>query len=127
LEPTKKKHLILLVDDEKIILEVVSEMLEYLGFKVLTAKNGHEAIDVYKKYKDQISLVILDMVMPYNGGKTFHALKAIDVDAKVILTSGYVEDRRVRNLLSQGAKGFIQKPFSLNTLKDEVTHALTSR
>jgi DNA-binding NtrC family response regulator len=120
----KKRPLILLVDDEKIVLEVVLMMLENIGFEVLTAKDGHEAIKLYKINQKRIDLVILDMIMPHGGEKTFYDLKAIDAGVKVLLTSGYAEDQRVRHLIRQGARGFIQKPFSIKALRNKITRAL---
>jgi CheY-like chemotaxis protein len=119
-------QLILLVDDEKIVLEVVLMMLQRIGYDVLTAGNGDEAVELYRKCHSQIDLVMIDMIMPHDGERTYHELKAIDTDVKVLLTSGYTQDRKVRCLISQGAKGFIQKPFSIGSLKDKITTALTS-
>jgi DNA-binding NarL/FixJ family response regulator len=65
------------------------------------------------------------MVMPHNGEKTFHDLMALDPDVKVLITSGYAEDHRIRLLIRQGAKGFIQKPFSVNVLKKKILRAIS--
>ncbi len=108
---------ILLVDDEELIIRVGQQMLEKLGYRVLVARNGQEAIEIYKKLKHQIDLVILDMIMPgMGGGKTFDGLKAIDSGVKVLLSSGYSLNGQAKDILNRGCLGFIQKPFSLADL-----------
>jgi CheY-like chemotaxis protein len=108
---------ILLVDDEKLVLETVSGMLERLGYNVLIAGSGMEAIDYYKEKMETIDLIILDMIMPkMDGGKTFEKIKEINPNAKVLLSSGYSIDGQVAEKLKDGCDGFIQKPFNLRNL-----------
>jgi CheY-like chemotaxis protein len=119
---------ILLVDDEDVIIEVGSEILEVLGYKVSVARSGREAIDIYKEKQNEIDMVILDMIMPeMDGGETFSALKAIDPGIKVILSSGYSADARSAKMMEQGCYGFIQKPYSVNTLSQKVKEVLDRR
>ena len=118
---------ILLVDDEAIVIGVGKQMLERLGFSVLTANTGQEALDVFKDNKDRIDLVVLDMIMPGMGaGDTCDALRALDPAIKVLLSSGYGVDQQTNEVLQRGCKGFIQKPFNMkalsNTIK-EIMHA----
>ena len=101
-------------DDDKICLDVSTLMLKKLGYTVLEARDGKEAIEVYENYQDKVDLVILDMKMPHNGGNTFEQLKKINADLKIILTSGYAEDYNIRELAKQGCAGFLQKPFMQN-------------
>jgi len=116
---------ILLVDDEELILDVSIEMLRGLGYEVLKAKGGKEAIALYKAHKDEINLVILDMIMPdVDGGKVFDIIKEVNPDVKVLLSSGYSIDGKAEEILSRGCDGFIQKPFNMNTLSGEIRKIL---
>jgi CheY-like chemotaxis protein len=116
---------ILLVDDEKIIIEVGQAMLEELGYRALTAGSGQEALDLYKKQREEIGLVILDMIMPGMGGReTYDRLKEVDGDVKVILSSGYSINGQAREILDRGCSGFIQKPFALEKLSRNVGKVL---
>ena len=106
---------VLLVDDEEVILEVGKNLLEAMGYRVLTAKDGKEAIKVYKKSRDEIDIVFLDMVMPnMGGGEAYDRMKEINPNMKVILSSGYSVDGQATEILERGCDGFIQKPFSIN-------------
>jgi DNA-binding NarL/FixJ family response regulator len=87
---------------------------------VLEAKDGHQAIDVFKRNKNRIDLVILDMRMPFNGEKAFRKLKKIKDDIKILITSGWVDDYRVQKMIDQGCNGFIQKPFNLAVLSEKI-------
>jgi len=119
---------ILLVDDEEMILNVGQDILEALGYEALTAKSGKEAIEQYKKKKDKISLIILDMIMPeMGGGETYDILKGINKDIKVILSSGYSIEGQATEILNRGCNGFIQKPFSIKDLSQSIRRALDSR
>jgi two-component system, cell cycle sensor histidine kinase and response regulator CckA len=118
---------ILLVDDEKIIIDVARDMLEILGYKVIAAQRGRETIDIYTRLKDEIALVILDMVMPgLNGAEVFLALKEINPNVKVILASGYVVNRQIDAVMQQGCRAFMPKPFSLEELSVKVRQVLDS-
>jgi len=121
------KETILLVDDEKPLLEVNKELLKYLGYEVYAAGSGQEAIAVYMEKRDKIDLVILDMIMPgISGGETLNQLQKINPEIKVILSSGYSIDGEAQEILSRGCKGFLQKPFSIKELSRKVTDALRS-
>ncbi len=108
---------ILVVDDEEQVRALTSTMLESFGYKVILACDGFEAVAKYKKNKQEIDLVILDIVMPGFGGmETFENLKKINPDIRVLLTSGYSRDGETNKALKEGASGFIQKPFRMETL-----------
>jgi two-component system, cell cycle sensor histidine kinase and response regulator CckA len=112
---------ILLVDDEDMIIDVSRQLLERLGYTVLVAGSGREAIEIYNKHLNEISLVIIDMIMPdLNGGETYDELKEIDPDIKVLLASGYSMDGQAQNILDRGCNGFIQKPFNLKRLSHKI-------
>jgi PAS domain S-box-containing protein len=112
--PLYRKGTVLLVDDEEIVRDVGSELLKNLGYEVLEACNGIEAIEIFKEKKGEISFVILDMVMPELSGKdTFYRLKELEPEVKVFISSGYSIDSIAQEIIHSGAKGFIQKPYSL--------------
>lgn len=121
----KGSETILLVDDEEMVVDIGKEILEKLGYDVFTALDGTEAIRLLKKYKNEIDLVILDMIMPdMGGGETFDQLKACKADIKVLLSSGYSIDGKATEILDRGCKGFIQKPFSLRQLSHKIREIL---
>ena len=118
---------ILIVDDEEIVISVGRLMLEKLGFSVLTAKNGKEALDIYHKNQDKIDLIILDMIMPDMGAAdTYDELQSINPAIKVLLSSGYGANQQTGELLSRGCSGFIQKPFNMQILSDKITDILNT-
>ncbi|MDD5169803.1 MAG: response regulator [Syntrophales bacterium] len=116
---------ILVIDDEKIVTEVTGQMLKGLGYDVLSAETGPEAIELFKLETDKIGVVILDMIMPgMGGGEVFDKLKAIDPDVKVILSSGYSINGHAEAIMARGVRAFLQKPFSLKELSVRVRGVL---
>ena len=116
---------ILLVDDERMILEVGRQLLEAMGYEVLTAKNGKEAVDIYQAKKNDIDLLILDVIMPeMNGGEVYDKMKEINPNIKVLLSSGYSMEGQATEILERGCEGFIQKPFHIGKLSKSVRKAL---
>lgn len=116
---------ILLVDDEEMIVDVGFQMLIALGYDVIIARNGQEAMAIYEKKGDSIDLVILDMIMPgMSGGETFDCLKEINTEITVLLSSGYSLDQKANAILARGCSGFLQKPFDLHTLSEKVSQIL---
>jgi CheY-like chemotaxis protein len=112
---------ILLVDDEEMVLEVGERFLKVMGYHVLTAREGKEAIEVYKKHRETIDLVLLDIIMPnMKGGEVFDRLKKINPNIKVLLSSGYSIDGEASQILERGCSGFIQKPFDMNQLSKSI-------
>jgi len=108
---------VLVVDDEHFIRETIGNMLEQVGHEVLLAENGPEALEIFKREKGRIKFVILDVVMPkLSGPETFFALREIDPEIQVIFLSGYTFENGARELLDEGAFGFIQKPFRKDAL-----------
>ncbi|MRR17539.1 MAG: response regulator [Deltaproteobacteria bacterium] len=118
---------ILLVDDEPVIIDVARDMLEILGYRVIAAHNGRDAIDIYARRKNEIDMVIQDMVMPgMNGADVFQALKKINPEVKVILASGYVMNKQIAAMIGQGCRAFMPKPFRLEDLSTKVRKVLDS-
>ena len=112
---------ILLVDDEEMVLEVGERFLKVMGYQVLTAREGREAIEVYQKHRETIDLVLLDIIMPnMKGGEVFDRLKEISPDIKVLLSSGYSIDGEASQILERGCSGFIQKPFDMKQLSQSI-------
>ena len=116
---------VLLVDDEEIVIGVGRQMLEKLGYSVLTAKNGKEALDVYKSNQNDVDFVILDLIMPDMGAAdTYDELRSINPAVKVLLSSGYDSGQQISELLSRGCYGFIQKPFNMQSLSEKIDELL---
>jgi two-component system cell cycle sensor histidine kinase/response regulator CckA len=112
---------ILLIDDEEMIIKVGEELLQELGYNVIAARSGEEAVKLYNKNRDKIDLVVMDMIMPgMGGGETFDRLKAVNPDVKVLLSSGYSINGQASKILERGCDGFIQKPFNLNQLSEKI-------
>ncbi len=113
------------MDDEKVILDVNRMVLEKLGYKVLTAQSGQEAIEIYRDQKDGIDLVILDMIMPgMEGGKVFEILQGLQPAVKVILSSGYSINHEVTAMIERGCRAFIQKPFDIGAFSRKIRDVL---
>lgn len=117
---------ILLVDDEEIVIDVGVKLLNKLGYTALEARNGYQAMEIFKANKDNIDLVILDMIMPdKGGGETYDSLRKIDSEVKVLLSSGYSLSGQASEILDRGCNGFIQKPFSMRTLSQKIREVLS--
>lgn len=114
-----EKKTVLFVDDQQIVLDVGSLMLQKLGYNVLAVSNGKRAIDILRKNK--IAFVLLDMLMPgMNGFQIYHRLKKIQPNVKIILTSGHAVCQSEGLSESIGFDGFIQKPFNLKQLSGKI-------
>ncbi|MBN2694034.1 cache domain-containing protein [bacterium] len=119
---------ILVVDDEEIIRITAKAMLEYMGYQVITAIDGLEGIDVYKRNQNIISLVILDMIMPKMSGEDcFYKLKDINPNIKVILSSGFSREADIKKMLNDGLKGFMKKPFHSADLSDIISNVISGK
>jgi PAS domain S-box-containing protein len=120
------KGTILLVDDEEMIIDVGTQMLQIFGYNVIEAQSGREAIEVYRKNKDHIDLIILDVIMPEMGGsEVYDTIKEVDPNVKVLLSSGYSIDGQAAEMLEQGCDGFIKKPFNMEDLSKKLSKILS--
>ncbi len=118
-------ELIFVIDDEKDIRSFIGEVLQNYGYRVLLAANGEEAVGMYRNHSQGIALVILDMVMPgMSGEETFLKMKEINLGILALLSTGFSQDGRVREILSKGVKGFIQKPYDYNQLLAKIRQLL---
>jgi len=116
---------VLLVDDELSVLEVTARMMERLGYTVVMAASGHEALTLYRGDPGRFRLVILDMIMPETGGgEVFDELKRINPEVRVLLASGYSMQGQARTIMNRGCTGFIQKPFTMDDLSLKLRAAL---
>jgi DNA-binding NtrC family response regulator len=110
------------------ILDVGAQMLRILGYKVLLARSGKEAKEVYKANKDEVDVVILDMVIrDMGGGETYDKIKEINSIIKVLLSSGYSVSGRPREILERGCGAFIQKPFDIKGMSQKISEILGVR
>ena len=116
---------VLLVDDEEIVVGVGKQMLQKLGYSVLIARSGQEAVEIYQNSPDDVDLVLLDMIMPgMEAGDTYDRLKAINPEIKVLLSSGYALDQKAGAIIDRGCNGFIQKPFNMQILEAKIGEIL---
>jgi PAS domain S-box-containing protein len=121
----KGRETVLFVDDEEMIIEVGSEMLKELGYNVIVARSGQEALQIYSNRRSKIDIVVMDMIMPgMGGGETFDRLKQIHPGVKVLLSSGYSINGQASRIMERGCDGFIQKPFNLEQLSMRLREVL---
>jgi len=115
---------ILIVDDQEMVRTMIADLLGGMNYKVLTAKDGLDAIEMIKRMKEEnahselpVDLIILDMILPkIDGQETYRRLKEIDPNIKVVLSTGYDVNNKVSEMLSDGAVAFIQKPYHIDKL-----------
>jgi PAS domain S-box-containing protein len=123
--PQGGSETILLVDDEESLCDIGSQLLTRAGYTVLTATNGRDAIDLYRNQRGDISLVILDLIMPEMGGKEcFQELAKIDSKVKVILSSGFLSNRTSEETRVFGFRGLVEKPYNMRQLLGLVREVL---
>lgn len=124
-KPVLGEGTILLVDDEVVIRTTGKALLKEYGYTVYLAENGENALEIFKSKKDEIDLVILDMIMPkMNGRQCFYQLKKIKPDIKIIITSGFTKSGDLADLEKNGLFGFIRKPFRGAELSKIVNEAI---
>jgi DNA-binding NtrC family response regulator len=119
---------ILIVDDQETVWDFLIEALQKLGYSVLLAENGLDAVEIYENNPGEVDLILLDMIMPKQGGHTtFHKLKAIDPKVSVLLSSGFVSQEEVDDLLQNGAAGFLPKPHRIREMALEIRRILDAK
>jgi two-component system cell cycle sensor histidine kinase/response regulator CckA len=112
---------VLLVDDEEMLRTLGTKMLKRMGFEVLTAADGREAISVFQDHADIIVCVILDLTMPHmDGAQAFRELRRLRPDARILMSSGFTEQEVTQRFAGQGLAGFIQKPYQMDQLRAEL-------
>lgn len=116
---------VLLVEDEETVRDVAEFVLKRCGYKVLLAEDGERALDLFRERKGEISLVVLDLIMPGMGGKRcLEEMLALDPETKIVVASGYVEDGPPKSILDAGAKEFVKKPYDVRLLTGIVRKVL---
>ena len=118
-DPAMPRDIILLVDDDAGVRTTGEEVLtDFLHYRVLTAKDGREALEIFRRHADEIALILMDATMPnLSGGETFRAIQALRPDAKAILCSGYGDEMGHKLVQEYGFQGFLKKPYSIQDLK----------
>jgi len=117
--------LILVVDDEESLRITLKEILETCGYQVILAEDGYQGIEIVKEKCEQIKLVILDLAMPHMAGKeSYLEMKKIFPQIKVLLTSGFKHDQRVKEIIKLGVDGFLPKPFSMPELSKKIAEII---
>jgi signal transduction histidine kinase len=126
ISPLRGTETVLIVDDEEIILNIATELLEELGYQTRIARTGFEAVDVYQQQQDEIDMVILDMVMPgMSGEETYEKIYQMNPEVKALLASGYSIDDKASKILRNGCcNGFIQKPYNIEELSRKLRELL---
>lgn len=131
----EKRATILIVDDQEMVRTLVADLLAELDYEVVTACDGPDALELYGRMMEEakasdrpdhpVDLVILDMILPrIDGMETFDRLRELNPDVRVILSSGYDVDDRVKEVLGRGALGFLQKPYHIETLLNMIRKVL---
>lgn len=110
---------VLVADDEEGVREVCREMVEALGFEVIVARDGREAVDLFRRHADAVSYVLLDLSMPnLDGLAAYHEISRIKPGVRVVLSSGYNEQESLGRLSAEGPVAFVQKPYTLRSLRE---------
>jgi len=121
----KGDETVMLVDDEEVVIDVGVQLLKKLGYNVLEAGSGKEAIRVFSEKRDKVDIVILDMIMPdIGGGEVYDRIKEIDPKVRVLLSSGYSIDGQATDILERGCNGFVQKPFNMKVMSTKIREIL---
>ena len=120
-EAWKGEGVILVVDDEQAVRKTVARMLELMGFTVLQATDGEEGIEIFRTRAEDVALVMLDLTMPkLDGEQTYAELRRIRADVRVVLMSGFNHQEAIARFPGKGLSSFLQKPFSMQTLRESV-------
>jgi len=122
----KGEGCVMVVDDEPIIRLTAKSILEECGYEVITADNGRQALELFKKKHAEVDIILLDMAMPVLSGKdAFVEIRKIHPTQKILMASGFKQDERLKEVMDMGANGFIQKPYSLDDLAKKVKSILS--
>ena len=115
----------MLIDDEEQVREVVTDILEMQGMQVLAAADGPAGLALYREHRAEVRLVLLDLSMPgMSGEETFRQLRALDPQARILLSSGYDKSEVLARFPDQGLTGFVQKPYGVDDLSAAIRQHL---
>ena len=121
-------EVVLFVDDEEMICDIGEQILKAMGYRTMIARNGVEAVEIYKQNQDKIDMVILDIFMPKMGGvEAFDRLKEVNPHIKVLISSGCSLNEQVMDVIGRGCSGFIQKPFRFKDLSYKMREVLDGK
>jgi len=124
---SKGSGTILLADDEPLVIEVATHLLNVLGYEVITSTNGMETVQTYRNQKKEIDMILLDLIMPdMDAEEVYDQLKSENPEVKVLLSSGYNFNEEVAKIIDKGCNGFVLKPFDLKTLSLKIREIITS-
>ena len=123
----QSKGTILVVDDEAPVRSVTAHLLRRYGYEVLTAADGREGVETYQRHAESISLVMLDMTMPeLSGDEVFREIRRIRPDARIIVTSGQIEDNPAGRFSGSGMYSYLQKPYQAAELRQKLDAVMHS-
>ena len=123
--PTTRKDFVLVIDDEPVVREIVSEYFEYAGIPVLTASNGEKGIAAYKQNEEKILLVLLDHMLPdMSGAETMATLKQLNSELPVVVVSGYDPADIKKEFGEWQPTAIVEKPFALAELLEQIKEIL---
>ena len=115
----------MIVDDEELLTLLGRRVLTDEGYRVITARDGFQCLDIYRKLNYEIDLIILDFTMPImDGSEVYNELRKLNSGVSVVLSSGFAEQDRLREMLAQGLRGFIPKPYTQQKLLQQVRSTL---
>jgi DNA-binding NtrC family response regulator len=121
----KARGAVLVIDDEEIVRRIARAALDQMGYEVIEAENGVQAVELFRTRHAEVSVVILDLTMPVmSGEETLRKLRAIDPQVKVILSSGFNEADATKHFAGKNLAGFLQKPYTLTRLNERLQAAL---
>jgi len=110
---------VFVIDDEEMIREIAQDMLNHMGYNVIVAEDGVEAVEIFKEKENEIDLVMVDLIMPkMNGVVCYQKLKEINKDIPIIFASGLGELSKKQSILEMGAAGYLEKPYSIKALSE---------
>jgi CheY-like chemotaxis protein len=125
IEEWRGRGTVLVADDDEGVRDLVEETLQRAGLTVLLARDGHEAVEMFRRQAEEIQIVVLDRTMPHTGGEeAFDAIRRIRSDVHVILVSGYSEERAAWHFIDKGLDAFLHKPFEPMALLERVRRIL---
>jgi CheY-like chemotaxis protein len=118
----------MIVDDEQVLRDMMAEMLKSRGYDVVTAKDGVEALEIYRQEWGKIDLVVVDLVMPRLGGlETFRRITGMNRNARVLLCTGSTHHRQAQQAIAEGAVGLLPKPFGMGELAGWIEKAIAKQ
>lgn len=125
--PAKKRHSLMVVDDEPMALVLAKRVLVEADFEVVTAQSGFECLDLFRKRPGHFDLILLDLTMPFmDGEETFHRLRSIRPDVVVLLSTGFMAQERLDRMIKAGMAGFLRKPHRPDELVANIQRVLES-